>query len=1041
MRNVLITLSLAGALSLSAAQPVWEWHFEKKVQTSYLESEKSRKSNLWLRGDQRMNAGVNGSAALDCNPKSYNFIANHKMLWKEFTIEMKFKLDAEPDAKNGSTLIWYGVNHFGKRDFLFKITPRKELMANFISIEDNSRKILRSFTVTSKPLDIVPGKFHTVRISSVSGGALKIYFDGVLVAAKDKAMSFSDLDGTSPKYYPLLIVGAEARMGRPRFQLNGVIDDLKIYDKAVEDDSSAEETLPQAEAETDLDLPLVLGKESVTPPFRVLDLDTQGGVVFTTVDKIFQKYAARARVKVENENLIVDFLCPVPPKYPVEAPTGSFWAGELVEFFWFSDLEKGRFQYVYNVSEKEAQAIAWNKNSVRIHDWKSNFKAKYTKTKDGYRVTFTIPCSELGIDSADTKKIYRANFTRSGKSAGGRSTWANVGHDFHNTDAYGLVVAGNYSDYFNNELDKILAQANGLKLSPALEKMIRDLKTDIAENGNNVKLFAGFGKKLKNLENNLIIHILSGKKLIISQPGFWTDDITPGMLTKPVKKFKVRMAQNTTEFLHFAVSNMTNKKFLCRIKCMDKFPVIRFDNEPVKRFPLDAGFREAVPHDTLTGTALYDALVEMPLGQLLRVAPQDTASVVLKLSSKGIQPGTYTTNIVIKSATDGFANEVIPLEVEVVPVDLGAINIDVALYNYIQARFVNTYSTPKEELIKYLVERDVNYLFCNVPGDKDMDIYPPFDANGNPGTCDFTHLDNNIDTYVRCGMPIEKMKLWFYLAMDYPGYCLTSKGRHCTYKEFSPEWTRGLKSFFDQLFAHLKEKYGILPDRVVFIPVDEPCKDFNDPKSTARKCYDYARAIKAIRPDAILMANPYDLKDDAVTRNNFTKLREYIDILAPYSGQLTPGLVKHIKSLNFKECWTYNILQKHHGPEAYRRKLWENMYYGFSTVSPYWHVDQSDGGDAFCAFDVDTAYGIRRNDYASIFADFSIGKGAVSRRQEAHYMGGEDARLIILCRKLAKGKPEAAIVEALIKKGAGGDMQAMEESRKQLLDIALKLQK
>ena len=119
------------------------------------------------------------------------------------------------------------------------------------------------------------------------------------------------------------------------------------------------------------------------------------------------------------------------------------------------------------------------------------------------------------------------------------------------------------------------------------------------------------------------------------------------------------------------------------------------------------------------------------------------------------------------------------------------------------------------------------------------------------------------------------------------------------------------------------------------------------------------------------MANPYDLSNTAVCRNNLKKLSECIDIIAPYSGQLSPALVKYIKSLNFKEYWTYNILQKIHKPEAYRIKIWENMHYGFSPVSPYWHVDQSDGGDAFCSFDVDTAYGIRRNDYATIFADFS----------------------------------------------------------------------
>ena len=117
------------------------------------------------------------------------------------------------------------------------------------------------------------------------------------------------------------------------------------------------------------------------------------------------------------------------------------------------------------------------------------------------------------------------------------------------------------------------------------------------------------------------------------------------------------------------------------------------------------------------------------------------------------------------------------------------------------------------------------------------------------------------------------------------------------------------------------------------------------------------------------------------------------------------------------------------------------MANGFSTMSPYWHVDQADGGDALCAFDVDSNYGVRRNDYASIFCDFTSGRGIVSRRQEAFYLGGQDAKLIILCRKLAEGRAEAAQVEALVKKGAAGDMQIIAECREKLLDIALKLGK
>ena len=1038
-----LMFSLAGALSLSAAQPVWEWNFEKKVNDHYLESDQMIDGGLWMKGVAREGAGVKGTDALDCNPKSYNFVSNHRMMWKEFTIELKFKLDGEIDQKNGNTLFWYGVNHFGKRDMLFKITPKKELMSNFVVMDDNENKVLKEFTLTTKPLNIVPGKFYTVKLSSISGGAMKIYFDDVLVAAKDNALSFIDLDGTSPKYYPLLIVGGESRMGSPRYQLNGVIDDFKIYDSVEKDEVVSEAKPVVAEAaEESTTLPLILSEESVTSKFHVLDTDVQGGVVFVSAAQVFKDHAAKAKLKVQGNNLVIDFFCPVSPEYPVETEKGSFWSGELLEFFWVTDPEKGYYQYVYNVTNDASDAFSWTKTQVKNHDWKTNFQVKYTKFTKGYKVTFTIPCKEIEVDPSDKSKFYRANFTRTGKSAGGKSSWANIGQDYHNLAAYGLIIAGDYSDYFKAELKKLETQTSGIELSDSLKKKISAYVADVTKFGKDKKYFSTFEKRLKNLENDIIIHTLAGKKLIVSQPGTWTNEITPGMLTKPIKKFKVRMPQNSTEFLTFALTNMTEKRFLCRIKCMDVFPVTRFNEHPKKKFPLDAGFREAIPHDDNGGHTHYDALAELPLGQVLRIPAKETSSVWLKLSSKGIEPGTYTTNIVIKSATEGIDNEVIPLEVEVVPIDLGKIQIDSAHYNYIQARFVNLYNgVPKEELLKYLIERDVNYLFCNVPGDYDMDIYPPMDKNGNPGKCDFTQLDNNIDLYVKNGMPLERIKLWFYLAMDYDGYCMYSKRQYCGFKEFSPEWTNGLKSFFDQLFDHLKNKYGITPDRVVFVPVDEPREDFNDPKSTTRKAYEYSKVIKSIRPDAQLMANPYDLQDNEVCRNNIKKLSEVYDIICPYSGQLTPGYVDYMKSLNFKEYWTYNVLQKFHGPDPFRRKFWENMKNGFSAVSPYWHVDQADGGDGLCAFDVDTQYGIRRNDYATIFVDFPTGKGMVSRRHEAHYMGSQDAKLIMLCRELAKGKPEAAKVEELVAIGAEGDSETIEDCKKQLLDIALKLQK
>ncbi len=1039
-KTSILSIALAAGAISAAPLPVYTWNFNRKLNADYVESVNKTGKKLWLKAQLRKNGGIKNSGALECNLQSYNYAAELRIPWKAFTVDFQFKLDNPVNTKNGNTFMWYSVHSWGRSDFLFKITPKKELMAQFFTKNDDNGKILLDYVVTSKPLDIQPGKFYSIRLSTESGGNLKIWFDGELVAARDKAKSFSDLTPGKEKYYPLLIIGGESRTAKPRFQLDGVIDNFKLYNTILDSDP-APATAAAAAASEDAFIPLTIPAKSTTGKFRVLDVDVQGGVVFTQADKVFRDHAAKASIEVDGGNMIVTFDCPVPPNHPMQKTVESFWDGELIEFFWSNDTKIGYYQFIYNASRDEQLAASWKANGTKNPDWKSSFTVEKTDTAQGFQVKMTIPCADIAFDPASEQKIYRANFTRSGKSAGGRSSWANVGQNFHAYDLYGVVLKGTLADYHTGKLDELLGRNKNLKLSAAMQKKVDALRSVIASNGSNKASFNAIIRQLNNLENDLVMAALAGKKLIISQPNLWQDDITPGLMTRPVEKFRIRMAQNTATFLTFAVSNMTDKRFLCQVKCMDKLPPERFNGYPDKPFPLAAGFREAIPHDDNSGRVLYDALAELPMGQLLRVPAKETAAIWLKLDSHGIKPGVYTTSIVFKSATEGFANEIIPLEVEVLPVDLGKVETDAALYNYIQARFVNTRTAPKDELLKLLVERDVNYLFCNVPGDSDMDIYPPADANGNAGKCDFTHLDNNIDSYVKAGMKLEKIKLWFYLAMDYPGYVLTRKGQHSPLKLFSPQWENALKGFFDQLFAHLKNKYSITPDRVVFIVVDEPRGDYNDQKSTAFLACKYARTLRKIAPQARLLSNPYDLKDDAVTRNNLKKQAECFDIISPYSGQLTPGLVKFIKDLKFKEYWTYNILQKIHKPDAYCLKLWENMANGFSAVSPYWHADQADGQDAFCAFDVSSDYGVRRNDYATIFCDFTSGKGIASRRQEAWYLGCQDAKLITLCRKLAKGRAEAALVESLVLKGASGDMQIIAECREKLLDIAVKLSK
>ena len=255
MKRRMITLSLLAMIGVSAtSSPVYQWDFNRKVNANHTESKNGTGKKLWLRAELRPKAGIGGSAALECNLSSYNYATELKMPWKEFTVDFQFKLDNPVNTKSGNTFMWYSVHSWGRSDFLFKITPQRELMAQFFTKDTSSGKILLNYTVTTKPLDIQPGKFYSVRLSTVSGGNLKIWFDGVLAAARDKAKSFSDLTPGSEKFYPLLIIGGEARTAKPRFQLDGVIDNFKLFDKAI-DSAPAPDVAPDA---SDVFMPLTL---------------------------------------------------------------------------------------------------------------------------------------------------------------------------------------------------------------------------------------------------------------------------------------------------------------------------------------------------------------------------------------------------------------------------------------------------------------------------------------------------------------------------------------------------------------------------------------------------------------------------------------------------------------------------------------------------------------------------------------------------------------------------------------------------------------
>ncbi len=286
------------------------------------------------------------------------------------------------------------------------------------------------------------------------------------------------------------------------------------------------------------------------------------------------------------------------------------------------------------------------------------------------------------------------------------------------------------------------------------------------------------------------------------------------------------------------------------------------------------------------------------------------------------------------------------------------------------------------------------------------------------------------------------MKIIFYVAFDHNW--VMKKNNKSQLNPWSREWEKAFELFLNGLTAHLKKEYGLDADHLILYCCDEPHGDVEQPGSRMEVAYRAAKLIKKINPQVKTMVNP-QIKEDALTAKNLQKLAEVYDILELYRGRTTPKIVKWAKDTG-REIWTYHILQRINSPSLYRRMAWLNLKDGISAVISYWHFDQMAGGDGFNAYDV---FPRKSNsaDYGTVYCDFNYGTSMTSRRQEAWYRGFLDYKLATYCRQRImeqkkQGKDMSAQekeLDQIIDAGIDGNMEAMEQARLKLLELAIRL--
>ena len=1041
---IITTGLLSAGVMLAAAEPFCHWDFEK--------IDNAKKQFVSTNGKFRLSArtmtdqGFKGNGIRLDDKHQIGIKLIDAKDWKAFTLEMKFKLDKGVDKSVGNALFCYCKHDWNRSQFLLRITKKNQLEASFNQGKPNPPG---KFVVTSKVLKFEPGKFYTVRVASQDGGALKIWLDGELVAMKEKgSWGFNRLTVNQiPKSNYLFLMFGNDRANSEKIYrpLNGIADDIKIWNEFKEPD-----LIGETSAAGQISIPLITEKKSTfSGKFTVLDRPGKLAGTWVRPEQKFLDAAADAEIKLTEQYLIVRVKAPIAAGTEIDRNPKATWNGDVIEFFFCPDPKEGSYyQYAANVSGFKA-AISYTPTGTMKQGFKSGSSIKSVIFPDRWEAEFIIPRKEIGLNGNIDGKISTANFTRSGKSGGGSSTWAPVGNVFNTPSKFRQVVFGSYQAALLKKLAASRAEFNGINGKAEQKKAIAaeldSLEKLIRKNGNKAEFFTGLSKAIDRMAIRYTQLRFSGISNLIWCPDFiWGNDIAVSPISKPLAKISLVLPQNSFTYAGFVFSNLSSKPFLGQLKC---FTQARFNRKKVyndfndyvrsyikeDKSPVygNVKFFEALP--IATPGIIYDPLLPLPLNTLVRAGAGESKPLWMRFSSQGFPAGKYNFVMVLKPSYPGFNRVEIPVELEVKPVDLATVKLDSVHCTYTNCNYIHSGGVQKN-LVRYLADSDINVInFGAIFGTRRMQIYPKTDKEGNIlSYASYDMCDKLIEEKIRCGIARERIKLLCYLEL--PGYGMA--GNRLRFN--SPEWKKAFKSWILHFTEHMKTKHGITKDRIIFWTTDEPDGDINDKSSKMYKTYLSGKIIKEIDPGFRTMVDPSPFYQRGKDLSAYKKLAEVHDIVKFYRPEMKERHIAVAKSLN-REIWTYGIYVKTTPPEIYRKEYWQSLRDGFTSMVNYWHLESHAGGDGFNSDD-----GAKnRADYGSMFMDMDMDTVLSSRREEAHMLGREDFKLAEFCRRLLKKKPDPVLqkeLDMIIAEGASADMAGMEKCRLKMLDLAVKLQ-
>jgi hypothetical protein len=774
---------------------------------------------------------------------------------------------------------------------------------------------------------------------------------------------------------------------------------------------------------------------ATTGKFTVADREGDVLGVLLRADQKFFDNAAHVEFAMDDKTLRVEFVCPITPETELQYVKECAWNGDCVELFLRPDLTSSRhFQYCANVAGA-FRAFKYAAVGAADAEWRSRAKAEVQMLATSYTIVLTIPRDEVFPKMLTDGDSFGINFVRSGPTAGGRSTWIKSCAGSTDIEALGTVIWGGGEGYFLKRTDAVRTNlpekfTDSVKRSQA-EKELEAFLVTAPRRVTDAKSLEAVEKAFENLETRFIDIALEGLALVAYEPKDIADDaLAPDSSTKPLKSIRIVAPKGTRQVASFAVANRLDKWFLGQVKLFDGTEVSkRFSRAATNVIARQVSVSRCFPTYTRTGRADWDVVEPLPMGTVLRLAPHEHTPIFLEFDTRGdVAAGIYPCMLAVKKAVEGYETLKIPVEIEIVDIDLSETPRDKACYTYLMS-FGNL-----EKNTAFLVNQDYNVISPNAMP------YPALKADGTFAPQDFTKFDQNIDLYLKAGADVSKLKLWVFLGFEFNWLNpKDEKGSYLT--RLSDPWKKSVRNRLTALVAHVQEKYGIGKDRIIWYIVDEPDGDIDDPtlKSKISLCYQAAKFLKEMDPAIRTMTDPHPLfLSSKGGIEPIARLRDYIDIIQLHRPSITPTIRDNVRSAQFPETWTYMIVGKGTPATTYRRALWENMRDGYREVSPFWHLDESAGWDMFDPSDSDRPG--RYTDYASVYADHDLGTQLLSRRQLFYNQGCEEARLILHARRVAQGDPaKLARIEALVKTAADkGTMAAMESARVKIMEEIVK---